>query len=881
MLAEPAAPSARQQWQAVLLAALCALLFLRGGLLPGNALVPYPPEGYDLYQAEALATGTYDAADAMRGNVSMGDKYNQSLCWDRIMQDRFGAFDLPLWTKDIGGGASFVPQMAQVYQPINLLLFVLPSEQWYGWWYLLSMTAFGWLCYRFLRRVSCQHLSALLGVVCAVLGLWTQCKLHHNVVLTAALSLWPMLSSIHAIARSGDRSCGRAMGWLGLWTGLTWMSGFAVVSLQVSYLAVGFAVLLCLQNERGQRWRPFLRIGIGMALGGLLSLCHMVPVLLASAESSRGASVDLAALAANGLEWDYGLTAFWPDLLSWGSSRFYPSDGVEPFVTRMPWSQLVLLEDPLFGGRAIHSWVETSFAIGGAATACAVLALGDRERRGIAWFFAGFALIAFGFATADQPFLTIARFVPGIASADLRRLLFSVAMGLVVLAALGADRILRQPRPWLAIGTLGLVAAVSLIGLLSLPGGNPDGAFVDRVAGWIAADGDHELVQQLAQGDPDRIAQWIRQASQKGADGSNLEAADNLQALHTTALRTLLFAVFAALALTLRSPRLRVLALIAGTALELLHTGLGPVQTVPAERVTTPPALVAPVLAAEPEVAGVRPRMQRLASPAEARANALYPPNMAAFHGIEDACAYNPLPSLRMEQFFTAIEPDREGKTNVAYGGAGVGPFHDPASLSHPLCDLFGIRFILTDQPVAAIPTPPTLIDRSTLVAEPFRLLERTTTLPRATFVQRIEVEPDPQARLQLLSDAERDVANVTVLEDPSAPVPTEQPGANTEVRITTHDEERVVVEVQSDTDGYLRLADPYDPGWTATIDGEPTPLYPADHYLRAVYVPAGAHEVVFTFDGPRVVWPIRISALALLVILVLLLRNRRSNPLP
>ena len=193
MLAEPAAPSARQQWQAVLLAALCALLFLRDALLPGRSLVPYPPEGYDVYQAEARARGDYDPTDARRGNVSMGDKYNQSLCWDRVMQDRFCAFDLPLWTKDIGGGASFVPQMAQVYQPIGLLLFVLPSEQWYGWWYLLTLTAFGWLCYRFLRRLSCQHLSALLGVVCAVLGLWTQCKLHHNVVLTAALSLWPML----------------------------------------------------------------------------------------------------------------------------------------------------------------------------------------------------------------------------------------------------------------------------------------------------------------------------------------------------------------------------------------------------------------------------------------------------------------------------------------------------------------------------------------------------------------------------------------------------------------------------------------------------------------------------------------------------------------
>jgi hypothetical protein len=43
------------------------------------------------------------------------------------------------------------------------------------------------------------------------------------------------------------------------------------------------------------------------------------------------------------------------------------------------------------------------------------------------------------------------------------------------------------------------------------------------------------------------------------------------------------------------------------------------------------------------------------------------------------------------------------------------------------------------------------------------------------------------------------------------------------------------------------------------------------------VHVPAGRHEIVFTFDAPRVVWPPRASLLALIAIAVLLARRPRS----
>ncbi|MBK8101117.1 MAG: YfhO family protein [Planctomycetes bacterium] len=864
------APSLRQQLQAILLAALCAVAFLRESLWPGRALVPYPPEFYDVYTAQAQAEGRLDVADALRGTTCMGDKYNQSLCWDRVLMDRLRAGEVPLWTRDIGGGASFVPQMAQVWQPINLLLLLMPSEQWYGPWVLIHQVLFGFLCYRFLRRIGCQHLAAQLGVVVAVLGLWTQCKLHHNVILTAALSIWPMLSAVHALLRDGGGT--RAIASLAAWTGLSWMSGFAVVSLQASYLTVAFAVFLALGNPKGLRRGPLLRVALGLLLGGVFSLPHMGPVLLATADSARSAAVDKVTLAAVGLEVDHLLTLAWPDLLSWAADRFYTLPDPERIFaepTRMPWSQLVLLHDPLPGGQTVYNWVETSFAFGLPALACALLALFERARRELVWFFVGAGVLAFLFAAADEPFLTIGMWLPGLAAADLRRLLFVCAIAGTIVAAIGADSILSGPRRWPAWWLLGAIAATSAVAAVWLWRCDPETALVDTTARLLAADSDHPRVQ-AAQGSVDAIAHWIRNASKPG------EAANNRAQLLTTALRALVIAGLAFAALSLRAPGRRLQALLLLTAIELVHAGLGPMQTVSAERVTTAPAVVAPVAAAA-EANGVRPRLQRLVPADDPRIGICYPCNLPGFHRLEDTNAYNPLPPARMTEFFRALEPDRAGKRPIAYGAAGVGPFADPASLQHPLADLFGIRFVLTELPIAASPA---LVERTPPGTGRFRLLERTTTLPRATFVRAIDVIPDKAARLATLGRTDRDPGQRLILESDTVPRPAPGAAANAATVTTVeHRDERVVVSVTTPADGYLRLADPYDPGWRATIDGEPTPLYPADHYLRAVYVPAGSHEVVFTFDAPRVVWPPRIGGAALAMILLLLAwpRRRRS----
>jgi hypothetical protein len=406
---------------------------------------------------------------------------------------------------------------------------------------------------------------------------------------------------------------------------------------------------------------------------------------------------------------------------------------------------------------------------------------------------------------------------------------------------------------------LGIAAGLSVLALVWLVSNRAEADFALAYARLYALDGDAGFVRQGH--DANAIAALATASAAPG------EIANNQGMLAATAWRALATAALG-LAVLWRVRRWTMPVLIAATAVELLLTGLGPVQTVPADRVTALPKVLEPVRTSYVENAP-RPRLQRLVVMDRDHVGAALPANLPGFLGLDDASAYNPLPPARFEQFFEAIEP------GVGYGGAGVGPLHDPKSLAHPLCDLYGIRYVLTRDEV---PPRDGLVDRTPPGTGGFRLLERTTTLPRATFVRDVDVIPEADRRLAALADPTRDVKTRVVLEHEAAPVPSAAADASATVDVVVHEDERVVVRVTCSHDGYLRLADPFDPGWTATVDGEPAVIHAADHYLRAVYVPAGEHELVFAYDGARAVWPLRLTLMALVAVAWLLFGGRRKG---
>jgi uncharacterized membrane protein YfhO len=68
---------------------------------------------------------------------------------------------------------------------------------------------------------------------------------------------------------------------------------------------------------------------------------------------------------------------------------------------------------------------------------------------------------------------------------------------------------------------------------------------------------------------------------------------------------------------------------------------------------------------------------------------------------------------------------------------------------------------------------------------------------------------------------------------------------------VTHEDSRELVVETEAPADGFLLLADTFYPGWTASVDGTPTPIYRANHSVRGIQLPKGRHEVRFTYQAP------------------------------
>ncbi|MDP3046899.1 MAG: YfhO family protein, partial [Chloroflexota bacterium] len=64
-----------------------------------------------------------------------------------------------------------------------------------------------------------------------------------------------------------------------------------------------------------------------------------------------------------------------------------------------------------------------------------------------------------------------------------------------------------------------------------------------------------------------------------------------------------------------------------------------------------------------------------------------------------------------------------------------------------------------------------------------------------------------------------------------------------------TNQPDRLRLDVQSSTQAMVVVSELYYPGWRATVDGTETPIYRADHALRAVMVPAGRHSVEMVFN--------------------------------
>lgn len=153
---------------------------------------------------------------------------------------------------------------------------------------------------------------------------------------------------------------------------------------------------------------------------------------------------------------------------------------------------------------------------------------------------------------------------------------------------------------------------------------------------------------------------------------------------------------------------------------------------------------------------------------------------------------------------------------------------------------------------------------------------ERLTSLPRVRWASTSSFQSDATTRVAQLKAG---IGPTTVLLDTAAPAAEHMPAT---VTTAGSDPDQLTATVNAKGAGYLVVADSMQqPGWTATVDGKPAELVPANNAMVAVHVPAGVHQVEMRYTVPGLRSGLLVSGGSLLVcgaILLLWWRRRRTS---
>jgi hypothetical protein len=213
-------------------------------------------------------------------------------------------------------------------------------------------------------------------------------------------------------------------------------------------------------------------------------------------------------------------------------------------------------------------------------------------------------------------------------------------------------------------------------------------------------------------------------------------------------------------------------------------------------------------------------------------------PNTALLHGLDDVWGlYNPLTLADTTLYWEGAPPRSTGRYNF-----------------------LGVKYIIASK--AGAPADGNIVP--VFDGDPdINIYLNQDALARVLFVTQAIMVPNHAAAWQALRAEDFNPATTVILEknQSSSNLPTFQPSnlpPHASLSILQYDLHTATIAVQTEQPGYLVLPDAYYPGWKATVDGQPTPVWRANYAFRAVYVPEGRHTVQFVFDP--LIWKIGLA---------------------
>lgn len=848
--------------RAVLGAALVLLAFQLALFLPflisGDFFVPMSPWGAPPW-GPGEEHPIHESQDR-DGSDKLSFNYPNVRRWVREVERDPQAL---LWNPDNWCGISFLAtQNTHALYPLNVvfLLFgpdhgLLATAILHGW--IASLLA--WLM---LRRVTREG-AALVGAV--VYGGSGWFLVHHDMIQYIHAATWVPLMFIGADRAAMRRGpLGPALLALGFLLGF--LGGMPQVTV-IGLLGAGIACawrLAAVGREQGPRAAGvgLGRAFAGVALGVVLSAPQLLPTLEIRSDSvrSRMTLEQMHGLAGSPLEL---VEAVMPGVLG-------NATGVESMVLDAddPEDAAALRADLFKRGLVLsrasgvsghgHGFPERAFYPGMAALLLALVAAFGRPdaRTGLAWVM----MLIGGLSVTGTFLLDVLYQVPAFQFANPRRFVFLVVLGLTLLAAVGSER-LTDPRGLRRPLFLAAVIATLVLALLATVLAWPD-AVLDRVSedGADDAQAPWTLV-------------WLRMHSIRALILIGASAAAFWVATRSKG-RWAIPVLLAVLAADLAWLNQRTNPGQDGTHAAFPETGI--VRWLRERRGD---------LAAAPALDGsglfriIRYKNPATNFPGTDADIAPLTPNLNLLYEIQDVQGYEAITDRHVEEVMQLVEPD------IIFEHHLMQELRQPESLTHPILDLVGVRYVLS--PAQALPgCERAPLPLAMMEKERFAVHTRPDPAPRFQTPARVHIVDDESEVLAVLGRADFDPRKeAVVLSDDAAtlglegrdPKGWDREGAAARIEVLSYRPTRVSLRYEAEVQTAMLIADTFHVGWSATVDGKDLPLVRADHAFRMVLLPPGRGTLEMTFMPRTFLIGTAVAFAGLLVLLAWALWWRRQ----
>jgi hypothetical protein len=224
---------------------------------------------------------------------------------------------------------------------------------------------------------------------------------------------------------------------------------------------------------------------------------------------------------------------------------------------------------------------------------------------------------------------------------------------------------------------------------------------------------------------------------------------------------------------------------------------------------------------------------------------------------------------------YVSLRPSRVDR--LVYGRRQVSDEDRPMT-GQTLLDLMNVQHLVVPREQLAPAQPDGSLSLLSTTGS-WSIIRNRTSLPRAFFVSHAATARTEEEAYRRVTDPGFDPRRQVVIETHDVLDGHEGSGAPLFVPalVSRYENERVDVEVDAPSAGWVVLLDRAAPGWSCALNGEPSAIFTGDYLFRAVQVPPGRVRLSYRYTNRRLRWGGAVTLIGLAIAAVGVVRCRRS----